>query len=361
MRKLATVRRISEIRPIEGADRIELAIVDGWQVVVMKDKEKIGNLVIYCEIDSWIPHELAPYLTIDGHYPKVYNDVPGHRLKTKKLKGCVSQGLILPIFNDITGAYIMKYDDVHGEYSVSLEEGDDVTELLGIQKWERPIPVEMRGVMKGNFPSFIPKTDEERIQNLTKVLPSYDCMTFEVTEKLHGSSMTVYIIPENEELTFGVCSRNVDLKESDTNTYWKVAKEQGLFDSLLYMWTETGDSYALQGELIGEGINGNMYAIKGHSFRLYNIYNITECRYMNPIERVDMWIKHGPKSVDHTHVPILNGYFVFNHSCDQLLNMVEHKSMINPKVWVEGWVLKSYENDISMKIISNKFLLVNDE
>ena len=348
-RAMAYVVKIDDLQPIEGADFIEKAIVGGWNVVVKKGDFSINDLAVYCEIDSWIPHSIAPFLTQDGHFPKVYNEVEGQRLKTKRLKGVVSQGLLLPLISGFFPKSTVLW---------LLEEGDDVTKLLGIQKWERPIPAEMRGIMKGNFPSFIPKTDQERVQNLTKVLPNYIGMSFEATEKLHGSSMTVYITAEYN-VGFGVCSRNIDLKESDTNTYWKVAKEQGLLDVLLDMWNKNQKhSYAIQGELIGEGINGNMYNIKGHHFKLFDIYDITEGRYLTPVERADMWVKHGPKSVDHTHVPILNNFFVLDeiYTAEKLLQMVEHKSTLNKKVWAEGWVLKCNDVDFSFKVVSNKFL-----
>jgi len=367
-RAMAYVVKIDDLQPIEGADFIERAIVGGWNVVVKKGDFSINDLAVYCEIDSWIPHSIAPFLTQDGHFPKVYNDVEGQRLKTKKLRKVVSQGLLLPLsvmenyYNDITGSYIMCYDDENGEYSLTIEEGTDLTKILGIQKWEKPIPAEMRGVMKGNFPSFIPKTDQERVQNLTKVLPNYIGMSFEATEKLHGSSMTVYASPFEDSdcgagIEFGVCSRNVDLKPSETNTYWKTAYDQKLFDILFEMHTNYNCHYALQGEIIGEGINGNMYNIKGHQFRLFDIYNITEQRYLTPTERLFMWILCNRNATE-MHTPILNSFFVLNeiYTVEKLLQMVEHKSTLNGKVWAEGWVLKCNDADFSFKVVSNKFL-----
>ena len=96
MRKLATIRRIADIQPIEGADAIEVAVVDGWRVVVKKDEFTVGDLAMYLEIDSWVPHELAPFLS-KGHEPREYNGVKGERLKTIRLRGTTSQGLLLKI------------------------------------------------------------------------------------------------------------------------------------------------------------------------------------------------------------------------------------------------------------------------
>lgn len=179
MRKLATIRKISEIKPIEGADKIELVCIDGWQVVTKKGEYQANDLVVYLEVDSWVPNELAPFLTSEGKEPKVYNEVKGERLRTKKLRGELSQGLVLPF----------EVLSVEHDGSIGIgdwKEGDDVTELLGIQKWEPTIPIQLSGVAKGNFPSWVPKTDQERIQNLTKEYESYKQEVWQVTEKLHG-------------------------------------------------------------------------------------------------------------------------------------------------------------------------------
>ena len=98
MRKLASIRRIADIQPIPGADAIEVCTIDGWKVVAQKAMGyKVGDLVVYFEIDSWIPHKIAPFLTKNAAIPKVFNGVEGERLKTIKLKGTTSQGLILPL------------------------------------------------------------------------------------------------------------------------------------------------------------------------------------------------------------------------------------------------------------------------
>lgn len=150
-RKLATIRRIAEIKDIPGADLIQAYRVDGWWVVDSKGKYQIGTDVVYCEVDSWIPHELAPFLS-KGKEPREYNGVKGERLRTVKLKGQLSQGLLLPI-----NAIFFQPGPVYTYWK-----NEDVTEILNIQKWERPIPAQLRGLIKGNFPSYFRKTDQER-------------------------------------------------------------------------------------------------------------------------------------------------------------------------------------------------------
>jgi len=177
MRKLASIRKIDAIEPIKGADAIEVAIIGGWKVVVAKDQFSVGHLVIMCEIDSWIPHGLAPFLS-KGKEPREYNGVKGERLRTVKLRGTTSQGLLLPL--DILGS------DTLSDIFDQLEEGFDLTEIMGIQKWEAPIPAQLSGMAKGNFPSWVPTTDQERVQNLDLENLSEMNVTWEVTEKLDG-------------------------------------------------------------------------------------------------------------------------------------------------------------------------------
>ena len=143
-RKLATIRVISQLKPIKGADLIEVAVIDGWEVVVKKDEFKIGDLCVYFEIDSWIPNELAPFLS-KGKEPREYKGVKGERLKTIKLKGQISQGLVLPLQTVYELPSTTQCDII----------GDDVTEVLNILKWEREIPAQLRGQMAGNFPYYI--------------------------------------------------------------------------------------------------------------------------------------------------------------------------------------------------------------
>jgi len=237
-RKLATVRRISDIKPINGADMIELAVVDGWKVVVAKNaNHKIGDMVIYCEVDSFLPIKPEYEFLRKSSYKKM-GDEEGFRLRTLKLKGVISQGLILPlsVLNPpSTNIYVEPF------------EGLDVTRMLGIVKYEPPIPAELAGKVKGSFPSFLVKTNEERCQNLSEEYQEWKFKSnhkFYATEKLDGSSATFYF----KDGEFGVCSRNLELLETEGNTFWKVARELKIEEKL----REFGRNIAIQGELIGE-------------------------------------------------------------------------------------------------------------
>ena len=344
-RKLATIRKIKEINPIEGADAIELAVVDGWQVVVAKNVgHQVGDLVVYCEIDSFLPIEPEFEFLRKSSYKKM-GDQEGFRLKTIKLRGQISQGLILP-YSVIPIAQFATAAD--------LPEGMDVSEMLGIVKYEPPIPAQLAGKVKGSFPSFLRKTDEERIQNLEKEYTEWTLSSkhqFYATEKLDGSSFTCYI--KNGE--FGVCSRNMDLLETEDNTFWTVARKLDLENKL----GSFGKNICFQGEMVGSGIQGNHYNMKDQTVFFYNIFLIDEREYVGYDEFRNMLF-----DLDLACVPVLS--YPFNFPVDSetafptvsaLLRSAEGKSVLNDKVEREGLVIRSMDRTISFKAISNKFLL----
>ena len=331
-RKLASIRRISDIQEISGADKIELAIVDGWKVVVAKEVEhKVGNMVVYCEIDSYLPVRDEFEFLRKSSYKKMSDGTEGFRLKSVKMRGQISQGLILPLS-------LISYTNVQ------FEVGMDVTNLLGIVKYEPPIPAELVGKVKGLFPSFIRKTDEERIQNLSSEYDELKNHTYYVTEKLDGSSATFYI----KDGEFGVCSRNLELLETEGNTFWKVARELDLENKM----RSVGENFSLQGELIGESVQGNPYKIKGQSVRFFNVFDIDEQEY-RPLS----YFKIILDVLKLTSVPILDEKFTLPDNIDDLLLYADSKSVLSPNFDREGVVVRSLDRKISFKIISNKFLL----
>jgi len=346
MRKLATIRVIDKIEPIPGADKIVKATVGGWQLVTAIDNGfKEGDLVVYAEIDSWLPTTIAPFLS-KGKEPREYNGIKGERLRTVKLRGQISQGLLLPM-------------SILGGYEDTFVEGDEVTDALGIQKWEAPINAQLAGLARGNFPSYIPKTDQERIQNLKSELEYWRTtdFTWEVTEKLEGSSMTVYLstMGDNPAGDFGVCSRNLDLKDTEGNTFWEVAKRDELEKKLRTF----GLNMALQGELIGPGIQGNIYKLKKHMFMVFDIYDITRGRFLLPKERRDFCELIG---VD--HVPVFDPKrSLRGETMESLIANADGLSVMGDITGPlrEGLVYKCNEVDPSFKTVSNKYLLGEKE
>jgi RNA ligase (TIGR02306 family) len=339
-RKLASVRVINDIQKIPEADMIELAIVDGWKVVVAKNVgHKIGDMVIYCEIDSFLPIKEEFEFLRKSSYKKM-GDQEGFRLKTIKLRGQVSQGLILPIS-------VLNPTDTN--IYVTPFEGLDVTEMLGIVKYEPPIPAELAGKVKGLFPSFIRKTDEERIQNLASEYELFktqnkEGVKFYVTEKLDGSSATYYF----KDGIFGVCSRNLELLETEGNTFWKVGRELMLEEKLGTL----DNNICLQGELIGEGIQGNPYKIKGQTVRFFNAFNIDTQEYLGLGEFIALI-----NGMNLETVPVLDTNFTLPETVEDMLKVADDKSVLNFSFDREGIVIRSSDRTISFKAISNKFLL----
>jgi RNA ligase (TIGR02306 family) len=350
---MASIRRIDDIRPIENADAIECAVVGGWTVVIKKGDFAVGDLAVYCEIDSWIPTELAPFLS-KGKEPREYEGVRGERLRTVKLRGQLSQGLLLPLKQsqyDKNTALIDWFTVSHegNDGCPAVNDGDDVSELLNIRKWEMQVPAQLAGQVKGNFPSLIPKTDQERVQNLVKEIAAAaeSGAQFEVTEKLEGSSMTCYLI----DGVFGVCSRNLDLKRDEHNTFWKVAIDEGIEEKMRN--APIGDGgFAIQGELIGPGIQGNIYKLSQPEFRVFDIYRVDEGKYVNPANRLKLVEIMGLK-----HVPVLNVEYVMQHTVEDLLICAEGVSKLNDKQEREGLVFKEMNGGMTFKAISNKYLL----
>lgn len=376
-RKLASIRKISDIQPIEGADLIELAIVDGWKVVVGKEVgHKVGDFVIYCEVDSFLPIREEFEFLRKSSYRKMI-DQEGFRLKTIKLRGQVSQGLIIPLSilegeeEDEKLGYLQTPEGPIyqlGPYDGALviEEGADVTAMLNIVKWDPPMPAELAGVAKGNFPSFIPKTDEERIQNLAKNYDKMKDQKYYMTEKLDGSSSTFYV----RDGEFGVCSRNLDLcrpepfvegvvmcddgveRPKKENTFWKVARELNIEENMVDM----GRNLAIQGEIIGEGIQGNPYRIKGQTLRVYNAFDIDTQEYLG-FEQ----LKVTSRALCLEMVPVIDEEFTLPETIDELLKFAEGKSTLNGSAEREGYVIRSHDMKTSFKVISNNFLLKEKE
>lgn len=437
VRRLATIRKVAAIEPIPGADKIVKATVDGWELVTQKSNDfKVNELVLYFEIDSFIPVRPEFEWLRKSSFKSTTNLGDGFRIKTIRLRGQVSQGLILPLSDFFKQTpdgcwYYMKTILLEpsmmpdGE-AVYLEEGTDLTEYFGVQKYEKPLPKEGGanfGRARGNFPDFIPKTDQERVQNnlngikkwvyfqkpevaevtdsgLLEVLnretpdreiihgssldsldktyfrtntaeeneePVYRWFSryslrneeevvekrqkFEVTVKLDGSSMTVY----HNKGTYGVCSRNLDLTRDSENVFWKTAITTGI---LPYM-VQDGRNLAIQGELMGPGVQGNRENLKDHAFFVFDVYDVDQARYMTPDERaayMDDAFNYTSKSF--MHVPLLPPITLYEGApVSEFLDYADKQKSFDHDV-AEGVVFKSYEVDgPSFKAISNKFLL----
>ena len=344
MRKMATIQIIRDITPIEGADAIVLAHINGWAAVVKKDEFSVGQYVVFCEIDSWVPHGIAPFLS-KGREPREYLGVKGERLRSVKLRGQLSQGLILP-------ANVLPLAD--------YAEGEDVSEKLGIVKYEPPIPAQLAGQVKGNFPSLVSKTEEERVQNI-QGLEKYLDEVFVETEKLHGTSVS-FVLNENGEME--VCSRNLSLKEDENNLYWKLAKKNdalSMLNSVKNYYEATGvsvKSVAIQGEGVGQGVQkGWEYGIQIPEFFLFTI----QVNGVKIAEEDFQYISTtlGVKSVPQVRRATLRQLVGDAENISSaLLKRVEGRSLIDGKTIREGSVFRCFtDSSFSFKVVNNQFLL----
>lgn len=370
MRELVKVVTVKDLIPIEGADRIVLATMNenGWRCIVSKDEFKPGDTGLYFEIDSVLPETDTRFAFLLRYKMRV---------KSIRMKGVLSQGLLIPL---------TKFPELVERHDFNLlasgAEGiDDLATVLGVKKYEPPednstgTKFQAGSHKESNFPAFIPKTDQERIQNVPNMV--FEILAqgnhFTVTEKLDGTSCTVY--KHNGKI--GVCSRNFDLIEEDTSTYWNVVKKQRIIEALALF-----DNIAFQGEIIGPGIQGNKYKLEEPTFYLFDIFNITNQKYLTPDEMfrligiiqdlLNIYIKRVPDKY----------YYICKGFCDitdvnGLLAFVERdcaSSIINKDVMAEGIVIKSNErvnysskkltfiDEVAhCKIINNNFLIRHGE
>lgn len=328
MRTLASIQRIKALAPIVGADAIEKATVLGWQLVVKKGEFKVGDLAVYCEIDSLLPDR-----------PEFeFLKARGMRIRTIRLRGEISQGICFPLSILPEGH--------------ELIEGADVTEVIGVEKYEPPIPASLSGIMKGGFPGFIPRTDETRVQVLQEMLDKYAGTQCYVTEKLDGSSVTYYL----QDGEFGVCSRNLELFESPENSLWKVARSLQIEEKL----RARGGNHALQGEIVGEGIQGNLYKLRGQTVFFFNLFDITAYRFLG-----FAGFEAAMQEMELQSVPVLDRAYSLISDIPQLVALGTGRSTLY-NVEREGVVIRPLTETrdlmgrVSFKAINPEFLLKHD-
>jgi len=337
-RKLVTIQTIDEINPIEGADRIDVASILGWELVVKKNEFQVGDKCCFFEIDSLLPDREEFEFMRDKKF----------RVKTIKARGQISQGLALPL----------------SSFSIDLSSydiGDDITEILGVKKWEPHYPneksVNLRSKRMSNFPYFISKTDEIIVQSMFKTLKNCNDLEFYSTEKLDGSSMTIFFLKEAAfdfpENYFGVCSRNYLLDKDETNGFWQIVIEKELEQKAL----EYSKSFCIQGELIGPGIQKNKYKLQNREFRVYSVFDMFNQKYLD-------WesIEELSNVLGLMTVPFL-GRFNFDYSVKDLVDMSRGFSKLNEYVLREGIVCRHSSPDkfVSFKVIQPEFLLKHNE
>lgn len=331
MRKLATLAEIDKVRIHPNADNLDLVTIRGWQVVTKRGEFEPGDQCVYVEIDSVLPDRPEFEFMRNRKF----------RVRTIKLRGELSQGIVFPT------------EIIPFEFG-NCEVGDDLTEAFGIALYSPPIPACLAGDVEGKFPSFIPKTDCERIQNHPWIIEQFQdekCQDVRwlATEKLDGSSTTIWY-----DNGLHVCSRNWELSESERNAYWIAARRMNLEDKLKGEFC----TYVLQGELLGPKIQGNRYGIGFYQIFFFDIWNTLQNRYLNVNEFFDLC-----HELNLPTVPRFAEYFGLPR-VDRLLAIAECKSALKHDVEQEGLVFKPLTEihdprigRVAFKAISNKFLL----
>jgi RNA ligase (TIGR02306 family) len=328
MRKLASVKVIKDKKPIEGADRIEAVQIDWWWCVAKKDEFQVGEKCIYCEVDSVLPiREEYEFLRKSCYVKKDW--IEGFRLRSIKLKKQLSQGLVMPI----------------GKFA-DMEIGTDLTEILGVKKWDPPVPACLAGEAKGNFPSWISKTDQERVQSFyDELVANYKEHFWEGSLKMDGSSLSLYVYND----TSGVCSRNIELKtgeENANNTFVQI------YHKYIDKIKSLGRNIGIAGELLAPKIQGNREGLLQAELFVFDMFDIDKQQYLVSEERYQIC-----KQLGLVHVPVINPSIqILKYSLEQILEMSDIPSM-NHSI-AEGIVYKSLQDpSVSFKAINNKFLL----
>ena len=367
MRQLATIQRIDAIDPIPGRDKIGLAHVLGWNIVVAYKDFIPGDMCVYVEIDSVMPERPEFEFLRSKKF----------RIKTMKMAGVVSQGICFPlsILPDNGG--------------IPYEIGQDVTELLGVTKYDEygdaepkvPKPVKPKPPLqrfmlahritrplafliwggtkrqRQGFPEEVAKSDEVRIQNCPWVLANKEDR-FEVHEKIDGQSGT-FLLRKRKGLAglfhryeFVVCSRNMRKPTPDGSSWWRVAEKYGMESALRQL---IGDNkwVCIQGEVIGPGIQGNPYKLNDVDLYCFNL--IYPSGKVDSLQAETLVALYGLK-----WVPLVAKDFLLPDSTGEMLDYAEGTSQL-ADVLREGVVVRNYEHGISFKAVANSYLLKHDK
>lgn len=370
-RKLLRVVIIDDIIEHPNADSLELAIVGGWQVCVKKGEFTKGGYAIYAEVDAMLPvlNDMFSFLAGSSNYE--VDGVQYARVKTIKLRKELSQGILFKL---------------HGGQFGLFDDGEDFTDHFKVIKYEAPSERQassaLGSVKKAKlFPDFIPKTDQERVQNIVR---KYECAVidgeeFEVSYKLDGSSFTAYIKGDK----VGVCSRNVELQlerevwgwkkritemwkqflkhgryarwqtgvDPEANAFTALFNSENLAEALRLARQYVGGDIAIQGEMVGPGIQGNFEGVDKNKLYVYSVFDIDKGVYFLPDTAQSIVAYAGL-----TYVPVLEYRTVLPATVGEVIAMADGPSGLNGK-YREGLVFKSLRRNFTFKVISNKYLL----
>lgn len=375
-RALAYITTLDEIQPIEGYDRVEHGRVGGWKCIINKaDNMKVGDKVVYFEVDSKVPSNDDRFSFLEKRHFKI---------KSIKMCGTISQGLIMPInlFPEIRDKEIgtdvtdilkithieednnksklnpnAKYDSMRSRHKKLFKKR--WVKWLMKRQWGKDLLFMFFGKKKDKpkgFPSFISKTDEERIENVPWRLE--ENKKWVVTEKLDGTSCTYALQRKGKnKFEFYVCSRNVRQKDEtqscyhDHNIYWDLAFKYDIENKLKLILNVNPEMewVAIQGEGVGS-VQGNPLKLKEDDLYVFNYITSTQGRYNSYAGRtiIEAW--------NMKWVPII-GIESLPNNLDEFKLQADGPSTLNPDVLREGYVYRSMDGKESFKNISNKYLL----
>ena len=330
MRSLVTIQRVKMISPIPESDFLELVHVMGWQCVAKKGEFHEGDLGVYFEVDSFLPVEPRYEFLRASSYRDNEDNGKGFRIRTVKLRGQLSQGLMLPVslFPDLDG----------------YKEGDDVTEILQVKKWYIPETAASGGTIIGERPSGIPASDEIRIQSALELLEQLQDKPYYITTKMDGTSGIVYYIDGK----IGCCSRNKEIQDEETALYWAPVYKYGLKEKLAAL----GRNLVLTGEICGPGIQKNKLRIPTIEWSVFDVKDWDTGRYLPYDEALELCAILGL-----TFVPLEERGDNFAYSLETLLEKAKGKypSGLDKEGIVVRYTLAP--KAISFKVLNNDALL----
>lgn len=363
MRKLASIKQINRIVSIPNKDRIELAYVDGWQVIVRKSEFNVGDKCVYIEIDSVLP-DIPEF-----DFLRSKNFV----IKTMKMGGVISQGICFP----------MSILDKYGNHDYKIDE--DVTNILGVTQYAKTMDIEVKkdndkkefkivkflkrfkwfrnliGIFRDSskdFPNFISKTDEIRIQNIPNILENKD-EKYIATEKIDGQSGTFCLIKRRfyvpflqKKYEYRVCSRNYRIKKRDNSAFWSVSDKYEIEKSLQKI-IQGNEWVTIQGECIAPNVQGNKYNVKSADLYVFNV--------IFPHGRLDsITAKTMCENVGLKFVPIIEADYTLPDTVEEVLSYAHGKSAIGDNLR-EGIVFRDKLGQKSFKAVDPLFLLNYNE
>ena len=339
-RKLASVQRIVSVDPIEGADRIEIATVLGWRCVVKKGEVAPGDLCVYFEIDSFLPVDERFEFLRKGSYRNSELLGEGFRLRTQRFRGELSQGLVLPLS-------ILPAAPAGG-----YAEGDDVTEALGVRKWEIPETVTQGGTITADFPLAVPRTDETRVQAEPALIAEFAGRPYYITTKMDGTSVTMCRLGGE----FKVCGHNYEYADDGKCPFWRFAHEHDLERRLADLGL---DDIAIQGEFCGSGIQKNPLQLREPQWYVFTVYDAASARRYGLDGMLELCGRLGLATAP---VEERGASFPYK-TVDELLERAKGRYESGQRK--EGIVVRPVEpvenallhGSLSMKVINNEYLL----